>query len=138
MTGVTTGQLSQSCDIFIRGCRDCSVLNASQCQQCDYNFSLNGTTWGCDCRIAFYLNQNKTDCLVCMDLFGRYCNNCSSSPIDNSTYCTDCSTGYYWNNKSCCSNNNPNCMDCSFDGTQCFACRNNTYLIDGVCSSCPL
>ena len=69
-----------TCDYFIRGCTDCSVTNSSQCQTCDYNFTLNAASYTCDCQNYYFLNSNKTQCLNCIDLYGPNCVSCSVSP----------------------------------------------------------
>lgn len=128
-----------ACDYSIRGCTDCSITNSSQCQTCDYNFTLTVPSYTCDCQNYYYLNTNKTACLVCDDLFGANCLNCSLSP-ENNTYCSNCQYGLYWNNNFCdqCSNSLPNCSYCSNNGSTCFNCVNNTYLVDYQCIPCEL
>jgi hypothetical protein len=137
--GHITKTVTQNCNITIRGCTDCNPLDASKCHMCDFNFTLNTNNYTCDCQQHYFLNSKQTQCLVCIDLFGRNCMNCSSSAFpENSTYCVECNPGFYWNAHSCCSNALPNCSNCSFDGSVCFECTNNSYLIDGHCYSCQL
>lgn len=133
-----TATLTLACNITIRGCTYCNPLDASQCQMCDYNFTLNPSNWTCECQQKYFLDSDQAHCLVCFDLFGLNCKDCSSSPIDNSTYCSLCGPGYYSNNISCCLDAISNCSNCSLDGTRCFACANGSHLIDGKCSFCQM
>ena len=71
------------CESCSSNCKTCSVIN--YCSTCPANtYLLNGSCMN-PCTIGYYKHDANLTCLVC--LF-------SCSACENSTYCTDCQSGY--------------------------------------------
>lgn len=98
-----TGYTGDRCDIPV-------------CSQCNFGWCVHPNV--CECYPPYYTKDiSNLWCvdLVCKEIFGSYCSNCTNST------CTECISGYYLNAGVCksCSEFDINCIKCS---PQCDLC----------------
>ncbi|KAL4508005.1 hypothetical protein ABPG72_021378 [Tetrahymena utriculariae] len=164
MYGDDSSRLCTLCDPI---CPTCFGSLTSLCYSCAAPYYLEGSTCGLNCPSNKYNNDNKrecspchAECLECNGGTNSDCTKCDPVKYFGSNKCfSSCPTPYfsstttmecvlkcpkgYWGDANdpqrLCQLCHPQCEEC-FSGTfaQCTKCKQNFYLFQTTCDSCPI
>ena len=106
-----------------------------------------------ECGASYYIDETSNKCTLC----SQSCNGCFFDSQSNSAKCLQCSEGFFMDQNGDCVSDCPTgqtaidsypndvcmdclspCAECAGSVSECTACTDTNYLMDGKCiSQCP-
>ena len=122
---------------FVANTADCHPCSDIHCSKCNSSYEI------CDvCNSGYFLNESwciqcDLSCHTCAN--NSECESCKENAVPVFRGFCECSSLYGFNSaKDCLLCEDPNCLDCSNNYTECASCPDGYYLDSGECIKCNL